>query len=131
LINYDLGELKICERLEFEISYESDLDLAKIIMREECEKHPLILDNRSATEILDAIPIVRTALISINESTLTVRAWCWAKNYTDSFNMRCDLLEIIKKRFDREGIDLAYPHRTIIMKKENDEIKTEGKADNS
>lgn len=118
LINFDLGELKICERLHFEISYESDLDLAKKIMQEECEKHPLLIDNRSATDILDGKPIVRTALISINESTLTVRAWTWARNYTDSFNMRCDLLAIIKKRFDAEGIDLAYPHRTIVFKDE-------------
>lgn len=116
LINYDLGDLKICERIEFQISYESDLDLAKKIMQEECEKHPLIIDNRSATDILDGLPMVRTALISINESTLTVRAWTWARDYGDAFDMHCDLLEIIKKRFDNEGIDLAYPHRTIVFK---------------
>jgi small-conductance mechanosensitive channel len=116
LINYDLGELKICERIEFQISYESDLDLAKKIMREECEKHPFLLDNRSEIDILDGKPKVRTALISINESTLTVRAWTWAKNFSDAFNMRCDILESVKKRFDAEGIDLAYPHRTIVFK---------------
>ncbi|MBK5212790.1 MAG: mechanosensitive ion channel family protein [Flavobacteriaceae bacterium] len=119
LINYDLGELKICERIEFEISYESDLDLAKKIMREESEKHPLIIDNRSETDVSDGKPMVRTALISINESTLTVRAWTWTRNYNDAFNMRCDLLESVKKRFDKEGIDLAYPHRTIVFKDED------------
>jgi small-conductance mechanosensitive channel len=116
LINYDLGELKICERIEFQISYESDLDLAKKIMQEECENHPLVIDNRSEIDILDGQPKVRTALISINESTLTVRAWTWARNYGDAFNLRCDILESVKKRFDNEGIDLAYPHRTIVFK---------------
>src|SRR5690554_7503171 len=91
LINYDLGELKCCERIEIGISYDSDIDLAKRIMQEECEKHPLILDNRSANEILDGKPIVRTALISLNDSSVTVRAWAWARNYSDSFDMRCDL----------------------------------------
>lgn len=119
IINYDLGELKICERIEFQISYESDLKLAKQIMKQESEAHPLILDNRSALDILDGKPVVRTALISINESTLTVRAWCWARNYSDSFNMRCDILESVKKRFDAQGIDLAYPHRTIVFKDED------------
>ncbi len=118
LINYDLGELKVCERIEFQISYESDLDLAKQIMREECEKHPLIIDNRSEIDILNGKPMVRTALISINESTLTVRAWTWARNFGDAFDMRCDILESVKKRFDAEGIDLAYPHRTIVFKDE-------------
>lgn len=119
LINYDLGELKICDRVEFAISYESDLVLAKKIMKEEAEAHPLILDNRSPIDILDGKPVVRTALISINDSTLTVRAWCWARNYNESFNLRCDLLESVKKRFDAEGIDLAYPHRTIVFKDES------------
>ncbi|WP_310993716.1 mechanosensitive ion channel family protein [Aequorivita marina] len=119
LVNYDLGELKICERIEFGISYESDLVLAKKIMQEECEAHPLILDNRSPVAIRDGKPLVRTGLISINESTLTVRAWCWARNFDDAFNMRCDILESVKKRFDAEGIDLAYPHRTIDFKDKN------------
>ncbi|MDT0294590.1 mechanosensitive ion channel family protein [Mesonia ostreae] len=124
LINYDLGELKICERIEFQISYESNLDLAKKIMQEECEKHPLIIDNRSPEDIKEGKPMVRTALISINESTLTVRAWTWARNFSDAFNMRCDLLEAVKKRFDKEGIDLAYPHRTLIFKNKEEEIKS-------
>jgi len=117
LINYDLGELKICERIEIGISYDSDIDLAKKIMQEECEKHPLIMDNRSATDILDGKPVVRTALISLNDSSITIRAWAWASNYTDSFNMRCDLYESIKKRFDKEGIEIPFPYRTIVMKK--------------
>ena len=116
LTNYDLFDLKICDRIEFQISYESDLDLAKKIMQEVCEAHPSILDNRSPVDILEEKPIVRTALISINESTLTVRAWCWARDYTKSFDMRCDILEGVKKRFDAEGIDLAYPHLTIDFK---------------
>ncbi len=119
LINYDLFDRKICERIEFGISYESDLDLAKQIMREVAEAHPLIIDNRSATDILNGKPLIRTALISINESTLTVRAWCWARNFSDSFNLRCDVLENVKKRFDAEGIELAYPHTTITFKDES------------
>ncbi|SRX75805.1 mechanosensitive ion channel family protein [Aequorivita antarctica] len=137
LINYDLGEMKICERIEIGISYDSNIDLAKKIMQEECEKHPYIMDNRSATDILDAKPVVRTALISLNESSITIRAWAWARNYTESFDMRCDLLESIKKRFDNEGIEIPFPYRTIVMKKEkeseerqNDEKETIKKETN-
>lgn len=123
LVNYDLGELKICERIEFHITYESNLDLAKQIMQEECEKHPLILDNRSSVDKSNGKPMVRTGLISINESSLTVRAWTWAKNFDDAFNMRCDLLESVKKHFDKEGVELAYPHRTLIFKNK-EEVKS-------
>ena len=118
LTNYNLFDLRICERLEFGISYESDLVLAKKIMREEGEAHPLILDKRSPVDILDGKPVVRTALVSITDSALIIRAWCWALNYSDSFNMRCDLLESIKNRFDAEGIEIPYPHQTIVFKDE-------------
>ncbi|KJJ38449.1 mechanosensitive ion channel family protein [Aequorivita vladivostokensis] len=116
LINYDLGELKICDRIEIGISYDSDIDLAKKIMQEECMRHPLILDNRSEIEILDGQPIVRVALTSLNDFSVTIRAWVWARDYSDSFNMRCDLLESIKKRFDREGIEIPFPYRTVVFK---------------
>lgn len=116
LINFNLNDLKICERIQIGISYDSDVDLAKKIMREECEKHPMIFDNRSATDVLDGKPIVRTALVSLDDSSVTIRAWAWARNYSDSFNMRCDLLESIKKRFDKEGIEIPFPHRTVVFK---------------
>ena len=116
LINYDLGELKICDRIEIGISYDSDIDLAKKIMQEECTKHPLILDNRSELDVLDGQPIVRVALTSLNDSSVTIRAWVWARDYTDSFDMRCDLLESIKKRFDSEGIEIPFPYRTLVFK---------------
>lgn len=116
LINFNLNDLKICERIQIGISYDSDVDLAKKIMREECEKHPMIFDNRSAADVLDGKPIVRTALVSLDDSSVAIRAWAWARNYSDSFNMRCDLLESIKKRFDKEGIEIPFPHRTVVFK---------------
>lgn len=119
LINYDLGEKKCCERIEIGISYDSNVILAKQIMQSEAEKHPLLLDNRTYLDIENNVPKVRTALISIDESSVTIRVWTWAKNFNDAFNMRCDLLESIKKRFEDEGIDMPYPHRTVVFAKGN------------
>ncbi|TXD47223.1 mechanosensitive ion channel family protein [Polaribacter sp. IC073] len=120
LINYNLGELKNCKFVEMNISYTSDVKLAKQIMQEECEKHPLILDNRSAIEKLDGKPIVKTALTKINDSTMTIRAWAWSKSFVDSFDLQCDVNETIKARFDAHAIDLAYPTRTIIIEKDTE-----------
>ncbi|WP_194852279.1 mechanosensitive ion channel family protein [Nonlabens antarcticus] len=116
LINYDLGELKCCEFVEMGISYDSDVKMAKLIMREECEKHPLIYDNRTEVQIKDGNPIVRTALTKINDSTLNIRAWAWSRSFGDSFQLQCDVNESIKERFDAVGIDLAYPSRNIYIK---------------
>lgn len=116
LINYDLGESKCCERIEIGISYDSNVELAKKIMREECEKHPLIYDNRTALEKMDSQPIVRTALTKLNNSSVTIRAWAWARDFEDSFTLKCDILESVKKRFENEGIEIPYPYHTIVMK---------------
>ncbi|QXP59775.1 mechanosensitive ion channel family protein [Olleya sp. HaHaR_3_96] len=121
LINYDLGELKCCERIEIGISYDSDIDLAKKIMQEECENHPLIFDNRTELDIQDGKPVVKTALTELNDSSMTIRAWAWAQNYSDSFQLKIDVLESVKKRFDKEDIEIPFPYRTIVMKKDKNE----------
>ena len=118
LVNYDLGEKKCCERIEIGISYDSDIDLAKKIMREECENHRFIIDNRTLQDKNDHEPIVKTAVMSLGDFAVTIRAWAWSKNFSDSFELRIDVLESIKKRFDREGIEIPFPYRTIVMKKE-------------
>ena len=124
LINYDLGELKCCERIEIGISYDSDIDLAKKIMQEECENHPLIYDNRSALDKKDDHPIVKTAVLSLNDFSITIRAWAWGKTFDDCFELKIAVLESIKKRFDKEGIEIPFPYRTIVMK-DKKEIKKE------
>ncbi|PVW12632.1 mechanosensitive ion channel family protein [Marixanthomonas spongiae] len=130
LINYDLGEQKCCERIEINISFDSDVDLAKKIMKEECEKHPLLLDNRTQQEVAAGAPLVKTALLSINDYSVTVRAWTWGKTFSDCFQLRIDVLDSIKRRFDAEGIELATPYRTVVMKnrEENQPAKTQTDA---
>ncbi len=116
LINYDLGESKCCEHVEIGISYDSNVVLAKKIMQEECERHPFIYDNRSELDIKDGKPLVRTALTKMNDSSVTIRAWAWCRNFGESFALKCDVFESIKKRFEDEGIEIPFPYRTIVMK---------------
>lgn len=118
LINYDLGENKCCEHVQVGISYESDVVLAKKIMQDVCEKHPLTMDNRTKIEKKNGAHMVKTALISLDDSSVTLRAWVWAKNFDDSFQIKCDVLEEIKQRFKEEGVNIPYPNRTLHIVKE-------------
>jgi small-conductance mechanosensitive channel len=122
LINYDLGELKCCERIEIGISYDSDIVLAKKIMQEECENHPLIYDNRSALDKENGEQIVKTGVISLNDFSITIRAWAWGEKFNDCFELKIAVLESIKKRFDKEGIEIPFPYRTIVMKRDQQSI---------
>ena len=117
VVNMNLGQLKCCERIEINISYSSDIDLAKKIIKEECENHPLLLDNRTQEEQEAGVPLVVTALIRLNDFSVTIRAWAWVRNYYDVYQLRWDVYENVKKRFDREGIEMPF-HRTVVVRQE-------------
>ncbi|MCH4823185.1 mechanosensitive ion channel family protein [Gramella lutea] len=121
--NYDLEEKRVCQWIEIGISYDSDIDLAKKIMKEECETHPNIIDVRSNLEIRNNVPKVIVRVIELGNSAVTLRAWAWAWDFSSAFVMKCDLYENIKKRFDREGIEIPFPHRTLVFK--DSKVKTE------
>ncbi|TLX71143.1 mechanosensitive ion channel family protein [Labilibacter sediminis] len=116
IVNSNIIEEKVKKFVEFNISYESDIDLAKQIIYEEAVKHPLVYDNRSEDEKKEGKPIVIIRVIRLGEYSVTIRAYIWAKNNDDAFVLNCDMNESVKKRFDREGVEIPYPHRTIIQK---------------
>lgn len=118
IINSSITDSKIQCRIEVGISYDSDIDLAMKIMREECEKHPLLIDNRTPEEIEKGEPIVRVAVIALADFSVNLRASAWTESFSDAFQMRTDLLKIIKERFDREGVEIPFPYRTIVYKKD-------------
>jgi small conductance mechanosensitive channel len=113
LINSNFSDSKICRFIEVGISYGSDIDLAKSIIKEEIENHPLSLDNRSETDIENGVPKVTVRVLSLLDSSVMIRGWAWAKDAPDAFVLQCDVTESIKKRFDREGIVIPFPQRTI------------------
>ncbi len=115
IVNSDFAEEKIIRWIEMTVTYESDIDLAKKIMEEEVNAHPLHIDTRTAEDIENGVPEIPVRVITLGESGVTIRAWAWARNAADAFAMGCDVNESTKKRFDSEGIEFAYPHRKIIM----------------
>lgn len=129
LINYNLGELKCCEHVEVGISYDSNIDTAKKILQEECENHPLIYDNRTELEKKDGLPMVRTALTKINDSSYTIRAWAWSRSFGDAFSLKCDVFESTIKRYADANIELAYPTRTIYMINDKEAEEDKPKVD--
>ena len=114
--NSNYKDTKICRFVEFPISYDSDMDKAMKIMREEAQKHPLHIDNRTVAEKKADEPVVQVRVLGFGESSVNLRAWVWTKDPADAFVLGTDLNRTIKKRFDKAGIEIPYPHRTIIEK---------------
>lgn len=126
IVNSDFANERLCRWIDIGISYDSDLQKAKEILREEVEKHPLNMDVRKPENIAAGDPIVQVRVIALGDFSVNLRAWAWAQNAPDAFVLSCDLLESIKMRFDREGIEIPYPHRTIVQK---EKVVTNSKVD--
>lgn len=116
IINATTADEKVCMFVEVGISYSSPIDKAMEIMRDESQKHPLFIDNRNEADMDAHSPAVAVRVIQLAESSVQLRAWVWAKDPSTGFTLKCDLLKSIKERFEREGIEIPFPHRVVIMK---------------
>ncbi len=116
LINSSIIDDHVCRFLDIGISYDSDIDLAKSIMADEVRNHPLYYDVRTEEQIEAGTPDVTVRVLGLGESSVNLRAWVWARTAADGFVLSCDLFESIKKRFDREGVEIPFPHRTLVYK---------------
>jgi len=113
LINSNYIDDKLCKFINVGISYGSDIDKAKMIMAEEVENHPLNIDVRSEEDIEKGVPRVMVRVVMLGESSVNLRAWAWAADPPNAFVLECEILESVKKRFDKEGIVIPFPQRTI------------------
>lgn len=119
LVNADIGEERICKWIDVGISYNSDIDKAKEIMRQEVKAHPFYLDVRKPEDIEAGMPDVNVRVILLADSSVNLRAWAWANNAAEGFGLSCDVYESIKKRFDAEDIEIPFPHRTVYIRNES------------
>lgn len=124
LINSSIVDQKIKKHIEFGISYDSDIDLAKQIITEEILKHPKFLDLKTEAEKAEGEPQVLIRLIAMAEFSIQLRAYVWAESNDDAFILQCDIFESVKKRFDKEGIEIPFPYRTIVFKNQKEKELT-------
>ena len=113
LENANYGDSRICEFFNVSITYESDMEKAIDILRDEVIRNPLHLDVRTP-ETASTEPEVKVEVVELADSAIIIRAWLWAENQTNAMELKFALNRSVKKRFDAEGIEFAYPHLTIV-----------------
>ncbi len=106
VINYSIEESRICRFVEYGISYDSDIDLATSLIKQEIEKHPVALD----------IGEVDIRVVGFADSSVIIRAYVWTEKPLDSWKVHHDLNKSVKMAFDGAGIEIPYPYRTIVYK---------------
>ncbi|WP_321370823.1 mechanosensitive ion channel family protein [uncultured Draconibacterium sp.] len=122
LLNSSMTDVKIKKHVDFGISYDSNIDLAKKIIEEEILKHPNYIDNRTDEEKSEGMPLVVMRLVSLGDFSVNIRAYVWTNSNDEAFVLQCDVLESVKKRFDKEGVEIPFPYRTLVFKNKPDKI---------
>lgn len=88
--------------LTFSISYGDDIDKAKAILKD-------IVDNYDGV-LKTPEPNIRVGGLGDSSVDLICRPWVRTVDYWDTY---WNLTEIVKKRFDKEGITIPFPQRDV------------------
>ncbi len=118
IVNDSIEDTKVCRYIEVGISYDSDVELATKIMQEEAIKHSSCIDVRTQKQKESGESQVEVRLISFGDFSINLRAYVWTNNPILVFKMHSDINKAIKKRFDNEGVEIPFPYRTLVYKKD-------------
>lgn len=118
ILNSSITDEKVCIFLELGIAYSANIDQAMEIIKNEAMKHPHFIDNRAEEDRVAETPPVVVRVINWADSSVILRASVWADSSLNGFIMKCDLLKSIKEAFDREGVEIPFPYRNLVIKKE-------------
>jgi small-conductance mechanosensitive channel len=109
IVNYSIVDPKIRCIVDMGVSYDTDIDLARRVILEEANRCPY--RDPEGDE-----PVVRVT--GHNDFSIGMRAYIWTKEIDDAWMARFWIYEHVKKRFDSEGIEIPFPYRTLVYKKD-------------
>jgi len=116
IINSTSTDEKICVFVEVAVALNTNLDEAIRIIQGEAMKHRYYIDNRSDQELARGEQPVMVRVLTFLDAGILLRAYVWAKNATDAFDLKCDINKSIKEKFDKEGISLANMQYQVLTK---------------
>ena len=115
ILNSSIKDPRVMFNLEVVLVYETDIDKALNIMKEETQKHPDYLDVRTESQKTESISPVVAKVVALEDNGVRCRAYVWAKDNGVAFEMKCDLLKALKERFDDEEIQISHAQRLMGM----------------
>lgn len=113
--NFNYGDNETVKLVEFPVAYEADVDKAIKIIESELKKlyHPNPKGKNKDVEF----PKVRIS--NWNDSSISLRAWVWGKDNTDTFENMYIMYYNVKKSFEKNNIEIPYPKVVTINKRKN------------
>lgn len=106
IVNFSRDDLRRCIMV-FGIGYDDDIDKAAGVIQA-----VMRADGRTVAE-----PPIWIGVEELGEYAVGISARAWVR-VADYLQYRADMLQWVKEAFDREGIDIPYPHGVEISKGE-------------
>jgi small conductance mechanosensitive channel len=98
------GERKLC--LDFSVAYDSDIDKVKSVLSSVIDEEDFVLKDKEI--------FVRLTNHADSALIFTVRVWTKNENY---WPLKFNLLENVKKAFDKEKITIPFPQMDVHLDK--------------
>ncbi len=111
--NYYLPERRVSLGISVNVSYDSDPDQVERVMREEAKSAA----GTVAGLLADPAPYVQL-IPGFGESALNFTLGYSVREFTDQYGVQHELRKRILKRFRAEGIQMAYPTRTVYVREQ-------------
>lgn len=103
MINHTKENPRVMAVVPFSIGYGANIDKARSIAVELATQHP------------DMQEVVACRLIALNSSSVDFSLTGWCKDAGTAVGVKYDLFEAIKKRFDKEGIEIPFAYQNVIL----------------
>ena len=62
--------------------------------------------------------VITVLVRNLGDFSVDLRLLVWINDRSIAFDTGCELREAIKKAFDAEGVEIPFPYRTIVYKKD-------------
>ncbi len=115
LENANIFDTNVKSFLDIEISYDSDIQLAKKIIAEKAAAHPLFVDLRTDEDKANGVPPVTVLTRSFTANGIELRATLCTADTAKSFTIASDLREQIFAAFTENNISIPYQTIDLIM----------------
>ncbi|MEL7032538.1 MAG: mechanosensitive ion channel domain-containing protein [Pseudomonadota bacterium] len=90
--------------LTFGVSYDTDIDAARAVIKKVFADHPQILD--------DPEPVIVVSTLNDSSVDFAVRPFVKGEHW---FDVRFTVPELVKKALDEAGIEIPFPHQKVIL----------------
>ena len=109
--NYYLPFQALTFNVEFGVSYDSDLNLVEAVTIQVVKE----ILNEEDTGVKDFEPYVR--FVAFGDSSIKMKAFLRVQDYSSQFLIKSLFIKRLHERFTKEGINMPFPIRTVIMQK--------------